>query len=399
MVKRVVIIGGGPAGLHVADGLRNAAAKGSVEVIVIERKDHFDVCVGAPRCLVNGAYAEEVLISHDRVLNGQVKQNIVAVTAVTAISPQTGMVSCTKPGGHREDISADAIVIATGSSYRGKYVKNNDGLVKQDWLKRMAEWRTAASKAKHILLLGGGVTGVEVAGELAMEHPSCKVTLVHSGQYLCNRDKKLHDTTMSGFSGLPGTVEVITQDKVVSEEALSFADGPRSFRTLNGKEIRDVDMVLVCTGASPNTSFLGVQNLDARGFVVVDNTLQAPALTTEKCPVFAVGDCTHCGYGRYMVALQMAKACTKNLLALAAGKPLTKVYDPAKKDATPIFASLGRKQGVATLPFVNKFLARLVKAPSLMVGILYPNEWKIKGFKLSPAAMGPSPLVAPKTSN
>ena len=83
----------------------------------------------------------------------------------------------------------------------------------------------------------------------------------------------------------------------------------------------------------------------------------------------------------------------KNLLALAAGKPLTKVYDPTKKEtAQPIFASLGRKQGVATLPFVNKFMSRWIKAPSLLVGIVYPNAWGVKGYKLSPAAMGPSPL-------
>lgn len=41
---------------------------------------------------------------------------------------------------------------------------------------------------------------------------------------------------------------------------------------------------------------------------------------------------------------------------------------------------------------VNKWLARKVKAPSLMVGIAWPNMAGVKSFKLSSAAMGPSPL-------
>jgi hypothetical protein len=60
-----------------------------------------------------------------------------------------------------------------GSTYKGTYIKNNDGLFRAAWLKKLAEWRAAAGKANHILIIGGGVTGVEVVGELA------------TGIYLC----------------------------------------------------------------------------------------------------------------------------------------------------------------------------------------------------------------------
>lgn len=210
--KRVVIIGGGPAGMRVADGLSGALANGSVEVTILEKKDHFDIHCGNPRALVNAAYADEVLLPFDRLMKGQKKPSVVAVADVTALG--AGSVSCVTPGGQTKELPADAIVIATGSSYKGSYMKNNGGLSKQAWLQKMAEWRAAAAKAKHILIVGGGVTGVELAGELATEHPGCKITLVHSGQELINAGKGVHDSVMSGLKALPGTVEVITGDKV-----------------------------------------------------------------------------------------------------------------------------------------------------------------------------------------
>ena len=87
-----------------------------------------------------------------------------------------------------------SIVVATGSSGRGKYLKNSEGLPKQVWLQRLSAWRAAAGNAKHVLVVGGGAgraAGVEVAGELATEHPSCKVTIVHSGPHLCDSGKAM----------------------------------------------------------------------------------------------------------------------------------------------------------------------------------------------------------------
>jgi pyruvate/2-oxoglutarate dehydrogenase complex dihydrolipoamide dehydrogenase (E3) component len=162
---------------------------------------------------VNPAFADESLLPHDRLLKGQKKPSVVAVAGVTAIG--AGSVSCMLPGGGTQEVPADVIVIATGSSYKGSpYLKNNDGLSKEAWVQKMAQWRAAAAKAKHILIVGGGVTGVELVAELATEHPGCKVTLVHSGAELCNAGKSWHNSTMSGLTALPGTVEVITGDKV-----------------------------------------------------------------------------------------------------------------------------------------------------------------------------------------
>ena len=169
------------------------------------------------------------------------------------------------------------------------------------------------------------MSGVEVAGELATEHPSCKVTIVHSGAHLCDAGKAMHESVMSGLRSLPGKVEVITGDKLQAEETLALS--PRTFTTNAGIAIAGVDMVVCAAGIFPNTSFIDRARLDSKGFIVVDSTLQAPALTSPNCPVFAIGDVAHCGWGRVKNAQNMGQACVKNLKNLIAGKPLGKVYN------------------------------------------------------------------------
>jgi cation diffusion facilitator CzcD-associated flavoprotein CzcO len=152
MAKRIVIIGAGPAGVFVANGLADIAAKGSVEITILERKDHLDLCLGQPRCMVNAAFADEALPTHDRVLHGSKKPRVIAIAGITSVS--SGEVAYTTRAGGAEAIKADAVVIATGSTYKGKYIKNNDGLSKQEWLGRVSEWRAAAAKANHIVVIG-----------------------------------------------------------------------------------------------------------------------------------------------------------------------------------------------------------------------------------------------------
>ena len=81
-------------------------------------------------------------------------------------------VLCTHPS--REPLRLSLPTPATGSSYKGAYVKNDHGLQELEWLEKLAEWRTAAAKAQNDLIISGGVTGTEVAGELATENPTVK---------------------------------------------------------------------------------------------------------------------------------------------------------------------------------------------------------------------------------
>ena len=192
---------------------------------------------------------------------------------------------------------------------------------------------------------------------------------------MCNEDKKFHDAIVWGLGTLPGKVEIILGDRVDAQEQLCV-DVPNTYNTQLGQTISEVDMVVLCAGVRPITAFVKAELLNERGEIVIDNTMQATQLTTEACPVFAVGDVTQCGWGRAMVADAMAKACTTNLLNFCQGKPLVNVCDVGKKPFLPVLVSLGREQGAANLPFANNFLGRWVKAPTVLAGMIWKNGCK-----------------------
>ena len=82
-----------------------------------------------------------MLLTHDRALffrdrTAVDRTRLVNVKQITAISD--GVVKYITRDGESQEDEADAIVVATGSSYEGTYIKNNDGLFRTIWLKKLA---------------------------------------------------------------------------------------------------------------------------------------------------------------------------------------------------------------------------------------------------------------------
>lgn len=103
--------------------------------------------------------------------------------------------------------------------------------------------------ANSILIVGGGPTGVELAGEIAVDFPEKKVTLVHRGSRLLEfvspkASKKTSDWLVSK------KVEVISGQSVDLD---SMSDGV--YRTSGGNTIQ-ADCHFVCIGKPIGSSWL-----------------------------------------------------------------------------------------------------------------------------------------------
>jgi pyruvate/2-oxoglutarate dehydrogenase complex dihydrolipoamide dehydrogenase (E3) component len=385
MVKSLVIIGAGNAGLALVNAFHNFK---DLDVTIIERKDHFDMVMQQPRSLVNDAFARESLWNIRDAVNSNAK--IVQARDVLAI--ENGEVKIGLHDGSTKTLSAQAVVIATGSSYKSQFLKNNDGLNKDQWVAKIAQWRSALVRSKHVMIIGGGLTGVEVAAEIATDFPSIKTTIVHKGDKLLNGSEKFHNRTMKALQSLPGEVAIILNDAVSAQETLGDG-GPQTYTTDNGKQIVNVDIVLQCVGVQPNTAFIPSAQLDPRGYIEVDERLLATKLTTPQIPVFAIGDCSNKGGNRALIARDQGAALAKGLKSWARSGNVGVVWK--KKDTkAPVFASLGRGQGIANFPFINNFLPRMLKAGGMFVemsvGILQAKGMNARGkYKLSPAAKAP----------
>ena len=154
----------------------------------------------------------------------------------------------------------DELILATGSHYPGVLKAECDGEAGEDRDARMreiTEAREDVTKGKSVVVIGGGVVGVEVAGELAARNAKMKsgarVILVHSGPRLLDTLPKFVSEYVSKTLVRFG-VEVYvgqTYDRVGD-----------SFVGRMNENVIEGDRVMMCVGAKPATEFLDRESVN-----------------------------------------------------------------------------------------------------------------------------------------
>eukprot|EP00475_Leptophrys_vorax_P024900 TRINITY_DN34559_c0_g1_i8.p1 TRINITY_DN34559_c0_g1~~TRINITY_DN34559_c0_g1_i8.p1 ORF type:complete len:545 (-),score=108.73 TRINITY_DN34559_c0_g1_i8:326-1960(-) len=237
-------------------------------------------------------------------------------------------------------VAFDYLVVCTGSKVETPAARDE----KVAFFKAENE---KLQKATNILIVGGGPSGVEVAGEILTDLPGKKITIVHSGERLCEFLKPKASTKILTWLKAQG-VEVLFGDSVDAGWDKFGASG--TFTTASGKEIA-ADYVVVTVGNRPNTTWLEGSLGEAveKGRVKVDAHLRVEGQSN----VFAIGDITNIKELKQGYYAQMhARALAHNLVKLIKNpnaKPSSLKSYAAGMDVGMV--SLGRKQGVAQLPF------------------------------------------------
>ncbi|KAG0577160.1 hypothetical protein KC19_5G135500 [Ceratodon purpureus] len=341
--KRVVVVGGGVGGSLVAKNLESHA-----DVTLIDPKEYYEVPYAQMRCIVEPSMAERSVLKHSEYL----KTAHIVQSAAESVS---GSEVVTESG---ERVPFDFLVITTGTTYSGPSTKaERVKLYEADKEKIVA--------ADHVLVIGGGPVGVELVGEIVVDFPDKKVTLVHSGKRLLEfLGTKVSDKTLKWLQSKKN-VEVILNDRI----ALEGLTGPE-YVTKNGTHIK-ADAHFVCIGKRVGSSWLQSSDLsqliDEEGRLKVDANMRLEGQSN----IFAVGDIANTkeikqGYlaGKQAdVVVDNIKRLIKNSKApkLAEYKPLT----------SPLgLVSLGRYEGVAQFPIVTLIgrLPGMLKSGDLFVG-------------------------------
>ncbi|KAL0436255.1 UNVERIFIED_CONTAM: Apoptosis-inducing factorA [Sesamum radiatum] len=198
--KRVVVVGGGVAGSLIAKSLQFQA-----DVTLIDPKEYFEIPWASLRAKVEPSFAERSVIYHkDYLTNGR-------LVVSKAISISNSQVLTTEG----RLVTYDYLVIATG---------HDDPLPKTK-SERLKEYQTEHERirsASSVLIVGGGPTGVELAGEIAVDFPDKKVVLVHEGSRLLEFiGPKAADKTLEWLKSK--RVEEIKQGYLAQKHALIAA--------------------------------------------------------------------------------------------------------------------------------------------------------------------------------
>ncbi|KZT29986.1 FAD/NAD(P)-binding domain-containing protein [Neolentinus lepideus HHB14362 ss-1] len=248
--------------------------------------------------------------------------------------PQHTIYSC--PATKEETLDFDYCVYALGSRLPapidvwGNGTHGNYGGRKEEGVQYLMRMQKRVEEARSVLVIGGGALGIQFASDIAALYgPSKHVTLLHSRHALLPRfEEELGGIVLSHLSALG--VNVVLGERVdletlhtekyrvkIAGSTLSVGNGhahgmangaadanvngvavrngtangeddvarvaeeeERVVRTVKGREVR-AELVLLCTGQTPNTALLGellpeaiVPFGESKGMIRVRRTLQ-----------------------------------------------------------------------------------------------------------------------------
>jgi NADH oxidase (H2O2-forming) len=169
---KVVIIGGGFCGVLIAKKLEKL---NHIETVLIDKKSYFEYQPGLHKVIFKLSYISKLRVDYVSFLKNT-RVIIANVEKVTSNHVQTS----------KRRISFDILVISTGVDYpiflenkkNVHVLKNGEGAL---------EIARKIENAGHVLIVGGGVIGTEIAGEIVTKMPHKKLTIVHSHKRVLKR--------------------------------------------------------------------------------------------------------------------------------------------------------------------------------------------------------------------
>lgn len=206
----------------------------------------------------------------------------------------------------------DKLALATGSS---SFVPPLKGLPKGGvfTLRTMDDAiriKEAAASAKHAIVMGGGLLGLEAARGVCTAFPHLNVTILEYAEHLLMRQLD-HE----GADILQGWIEKTGAKVVLKSETEEVLGGSvvEGVRLKDGRTVMG-DMLIISAGTRSNTALARMAGLNVNKGIVVDESLR-----TSDPDIFALGDaCEFRGQVWAMIppALDEARVAAKKMLGL-----------------------------------------------------------------------------------
>lgn len=336
--EEIVVLGGGYAGALAANRLAGRGRR-RVNVTLVDAKEEFVQRLRLHQVAAGQKVAEP---PYKKLLRRKI--NFVRGWA-ELIDAERGVVELA--GAQVRELPFDRLVYAVGSSVDTSTVpgvaENAKTLGSAAAARGLSHTLHYSSKGRVVAVVGGGMTGLELASEIATAYPDLRVKLVTSGQlggWLSERARQHLARTLERQG-----VEVIEQVRVqsVAPDRLQLADGA---------EI-PVGLAVWCGGfaASPLAANSGLAT-DELGRLVVDRALRS----VSHPQIVAAGDAAATPAFNAGRPLRMCCQVAMPLGAFAADNVVRELRGAEPRDLhfgyihQPI--SLGRRDGI--VQFVDR---------------------------------------------
>lgn len=352
MTKTVAIIGGGYAGYALARVLDE-----HIDTTLIEAREAFVHNVAAIRAVADPNLVPDLIFPYDNLLR---KGRVVRGRAATV-----------GPGGvtlaDQSLVAADIVVVATGSAYATPFKPRGDSV--EAFAAALADIGQQVRAQDHVVIVGAGAVGVELAGELKFAFPKKNVSLVSNmGRLFPPYPQKLSDKLLRKLR--EAGVQLYLGDAVTE---LGQTDMPYLGEVILESGTKLAGLVVPVIGAriadGPGRLLPGI-TLRKNGQLAVDAWLRPSTLAN----VFAMGDLIDTGEGMTVVAAtRQAPWLATTIRKIASGRKVETLpgYKPWPKP--PILIPLGPKKGASVLPLsrdgtvVGDWLTAKIKGKELFI--------------------------------
>ena len=298
----MVVVGGGYGGIAVAKALDETS-----DVVLVEPKDAFMHNIAALRALVDPSWLPRIFFPYAGLLtNGRVVRDRAVVVDPHRVVTASG-----------EEISADYVVLATGSRY--PFPAKTDLVDTHHAQEQVRQTHRALAQADRVLLVGAGPVGIELAGEIRHVWPEKSIVLLDVADEVLGGPYKPELKAELRRQLVESRVELILGSPLRQAPPTEPGElGTFTVTTEAGTEVL-ADIWFRCYGVVPNSDYLGDALAPARradGFIEVGPTLQVAGQTT----VFAVGDISTADAKMAGFAGRQAATVADNINALAQGR-------------------------------------------------------------------------------
>lgn len=296
-----LIIGNGVAGTTAAENICKLDAEGKITIITNEDMPfYYRLRLNE---YISGDIDDQALIAKKEQWYKERNIELVLNSRVVGIDTQEKTASTD----NNQKFSYDSLLIATGSH---SFVPPINGSDKQNVfaLRSIQDARNISSRAKkaeNIVLIGGGLLGLEAGNSLRKLDK--KVTVVEFFPRLLPRQ-----LDVDGAKRLQGIMEDMGFSFRLGAKTQEIAgDGEVTGAMLEGGENLPAEMVIVSAGVRPNMDLAEPLGLDCDKGIKVDEHLK-----TNKDDIFAAGDVAEfrgMPYGIWPAAMEQGKIAGINM--------------------------------------------------------------------------------------
>ncbi|MGQ4893320.1 MAG: FAD-dependent oxidoreductase [Candidatus Njordarchaeia archaeon] len=315
--KDIVIIGGGAGGITAALEAKRFYPDKSVLVI---RKDHPAIVP----CAIPYIFGTLCDVNKDIIPDSLLTKKGAEILDDEVVSINREKKTVITKGG--KEIGYEKLIISVGASPRVPKELETE-LENVFTIRKNAQYLSklldAVDKAKNIVIIGGGVLGVEFADDLVKRNKNVSLVEILPHILALNLDE---DFGLQAEEYLKNKgVKIYTNSKVVGYES---ENGKVKAVKLDSGATIDADLVVIAIGVKPNNELAKKAGLKIaeNGAIYVDEFMR-----TSDPDIFAVGDCAlkrdyftgmPVPYMLASVACNEARIAVQNLYSIRAKNPV-----------------------------------------------------------------------------